>query len=100
MHLATSCSAFCGAGLLRHNRKRQGNMIPRHEKHDSARNTATQLPSMEVIGKTNALSPAYAGGQVSSGLQFYGAAIGSQSNPSQGLVRSRLPARTPSHTVH
>ena len=51
-------------------------MIPRHEKHDSARNTATQLPSMGVIGKTNALSPAYAGGQVSSGLQFYGAAIG------------------------
>lgn len=69
--------------------------MPRHEKHDSARNTATQLPSMEVIGKTNALSPAYAGG-----LQFYGAVIGSQSNPSQGLVRSRLLARTPSHTVH
>ena len=70
-------------------------MMPRHEKY----NTATQLPSMGVIGKTNALSPAYAGDQVDNGFQFYGAAIGSQSNPSQGLIRSRLPARTPSHTI-
>lgn len=75
MHSAISCLAlFYGAwaplGFCAAADSIGESAMPRQETGDSAHDTATQLPTMEVIGKADALPPAYAGGQVASGTRL------------------------------